>query len=32
MMSSLTLLEVVGFPDVDTHQGHQLELGQSLTC
>lgn len=26
------MLEVVGFPDVDTHQGHQLELGETLAC
>ena len=32
MMSSLTLLEVVGLPDVDTHQGHELELGEALAC
>lgn len=25
-----TLLEVVGFPDVNAHQGHQLQLRQPL--
>lgn len=29
-MGSLTLLEVVGFPDVDAHQSHELELRKAL--
>ena len=26
----LTLIEVVGLPDVDQDQGHELQLGQAL--
>ena len=28
---SLTLLEVVGFPHIDAHKGHELQLGEALS-
>ena len=30
-VKTLTLLEVVGFPDVDADQGHELELREPLS-
>ena len=32
MESLLTLLEVVGLPDVDEDEGHELELRETLSC